>query len=167
MLRALHLQSDRFAVRVQIDIESEGMVVGDDVYVVHPNNAREGGKIISIDKDGVTIEVGKRQIRARRTTATDNPLPTGSGLLTSWIVTEILQFKLTPYRYAGHCPHFTPCLRCHRTPAPSRGAAVFAHVFWQRATPLKTKPCPGLESPWQGCPSRGLEAQRFPASNRP
>ena len=90
MIKALHVRNDQITVGAQIDIEGDQLAREDAFYVEYPNNSRAGGKVIGADEKGATIEVGNQQFRVRRTTAADNPMPTGSDLLTSWIVTELL-----------------------------------------------------------------------------
>jgi len=89
VMRYIYVQGEHITVGTQLDIEG-GMALEDAFWVEYSNNSRADGKVISLDKNEVTIEVGKQQIRVRRATAADHATPTGSKFLSSWIVTEAL-----------------------------------------------------------------------------
>lgn len=93
-MKAAEVRASRIVVRAQIDLEGENVPsLGDEFYVVYPDNRRTTAKIIEVNGKGTTIMVGGdkgQSFRIRLATPSDFPVSTGSNLHTAWIVTESL-----------------------------------------------------------------------------
>ena len=88
-MRAIHALTDYLHKDAQLDIEDDGSGTPDPrqtYYVVFPNHARVGARVVSATNGEATIEVGLRQWKVRRARPDDRLRDSGLAQRTSWLV---------------------------------------------------------------------------------
>jgi hypothetical protein len=88
-MQAIHALADYLQKGAQLDIEDDGSGTPDHretYYVLFPNHARVGARVVSVAGDEATIEVGLRQWKIRRARPEDRLRDSGLTRRTSWLV---------------------------------------------------------------------------------